>query len=219
MSVEMTSGVLVAEMLEGMQFALGPSMVMRQNTIKKIGGFKQAAQYFADDFVLGNWTAKAGETVVLSTHIVEHHLLNASFQSTIEHQQGWASSTRFSRPMGHLGTVLTYALPYGLLGLAVLCAAGHTALGVALLAFTVLDRILLCLLVAGCVVNDGSALRKAWLYPLRDFMGFCFWVGSYLGSRRLNYRGDPCELLSQGRLRKLALADVPEETTLARQAS
>ena len=28
MSVEMTSGVLVAEMLEGMRFALGPSMAV-----------------------------------------------------------------------------------------------------------------------------------------------------------------------------------------------
>jgi ceramide glucosyltransferase len=204
MSIEMTSGVLVAEMLEGMQFALGPSMVMRQSTVAKIGGFEQVAQYYADDFVLGNWTAtKAGETVALSTYIVEHHVLNAAFKKSIAHQQGWATSTRFSRPAGHVGEVLTYAVPFGLLGLAVLGAAGHLALGLALLAFTILDRVLHCLLVAGYVVNDRAALRKAWLYPLRDFMGFCFWVRSYFGSRRLRYRGDPYELLPQGRLRRL----------------
>ena len=205
MSIEMTSGVLVAEMLEGMQFALGPSMVMRQSTVAKIGGFEQVAQYYADDFVLGNWTAtKAGETVALSSYIVEHHVLNAAFKKSIAHQQGWATSTRFSRPAGHVGEVLTYAVPFGLLGLAVLGAAGHLALGLALLAFTILDRVLLCLLVAGYVVNDRAALRKAWLYPLRDFMGFCFWVRSYFGSRRLRYRGDPYELLPQGRLRRLS---------------
>jgi ceramide glucosyltransferase len=205
MSIEMTSGVLVAEMLEGMQFALGPSMVMRQSTVAKIGGFEQVAQYYADDFVLGNWTAtKAGETVALSSYIVEHHVLNAAFKKSIAHQQGWATSTRFSRPAGHVGEVLTYAVPFGLLGLAVLGAAGHLALGLALLAFTILDRVLHCLLVAGYVVNDRAALRKAWLYPLRDFMGFCFWVRSYFGSRRLRYRGDPYELLPQGRLRRLS---------------
>jgi ceramide glucosyltransferase len=202
MSVEMTSGVLVAEMLEGMRFALGPSMVMRQSTVEKIGGFKLAAQYYADDFVLGKWTAAAGETVVLSSYIVEHHVLNASFKKSMEHQQGWATSTRFSRPMGHLGELLTYAVPYGLLALAVF-AAGHLLLGVTLLAITILDRVLLCLLVAGRVVRDRAACRKAWLYPLRDFMGFCFWVRSYCGSRCLRYRGDPYELLPQGRLRKL----------------
>jgi ceramide glucosyltransferase len=204
MSIEMTSGVLVAEMLEGMQFALGPSMVMRQSTVEKIGGFEEVAQYYADDFVLGNWTAtKAGETVALSTYIVEHHILNAAFKKSIAHQQAWATSTRFSRPAGHVGEVLTYAVPFGLLGLAVLGAAGHLALGLVLLAFTILDRVLLCLLVAGYVVRDCAALSKAWLYPLRDFMGFCFWVRSYFGSRRLRYRGDPYELLPQGRLRRL----------------
>jgi ceramide glucosyltransferase len=99
--------------------------------------------------------------------------------------------------------VLTYAMPFGLLGLVALGAAGHLVLGLALLAFTVLDRVLLCLLVAGCVVKDGAALRKAWIYPLRDFMGFCFWLRSYFGSRRLLYRDDLYELLPQGKLRKL----------------
>jgi len=205
MSVEMTSGVLVADMVEGMKFALGPSMVMRQSTIEKIGGFEPVAGYYADDFVLGNWTAtKAKETVVLSSYIVEHHVLNADFKKSIAHQQGWATSTRFSRPAGHVGEVLTYAVPFGLLALAVLAASGHLVLGLALLAFTLLDRVLLCLLVAGAVVNDAPALRKAWLYPLRDFMGFCFWVRSYFGSRRTRYRGELYELLSEGRLRKVA---------------
>jgi ceramide glucosyltransferase len=205
MSVEMTSGVLVAEMLEGMQFALGPSMVMRQSTVEKIGGYEEVAQYYADDFVLGNWTAtKAGETVVLSSYIVEHHVLNAAFKKSMAHQQAWSTSTRYSRPKGHFGEVLTYAVPFGLLGLAVLGAAGHWTLGLALLAFTILDRVLLCTLVAGGVVKDARALRKAWLYPLRDFMGFCFWVRSYFGSRKLHYRGDPYELLPEGRLRKLS---------------
>ena len=204
MSVEMTSGVLVAKMLEGMKFALGPSMVMRQSTVKKIGGYEKVAQYYADNFVLGNWTAAAGEIVVLSHYVVEHHVLNAAFKSSIAHQQGWATSTRFSRPMGHFGEVLTYAVPLGLLAWIGLTLGGHWAWGAGLLAFTILDRVILCILVASLVVRDSVAVRKAWLYPLRDLMGFIFWVRSYLASRRLCYRGDPYELLPEGRLRKIA---------------
>ena len=100
--------------------------------------------------------------------------------------------------------VASLALVFGLLALAVLGATGHLVLGLALLAFTLLDRLLLCLLVAGAVVNDKPALRKPWLYPLRDFMGFIFWVRSYFGSRRTRYRGDLYELLPEGRLRKVA---------------
>jgi hypothetical protein len=62
----------------------------------------------------------------------------------------------------------------------------------------------LCLLLAGAVVHDRVAVRKAWLYPLRDFMGFVFWVRSYLASSKLRYRGDPYEILPEGKLRKLA---------------
>ncbi|MGC1463666.1 MAG: glycosyltransferase [Terracidiphilus sp.] len=205
MSVEMASGVLVANMVEGMKFALGPSMVVRQSTVEKIGGFEPISYYYADDFVLGNWTAlKAREKVILSTYIVEHHVLNGAFKKSIAHQQGWATSTRFSRPAGHIGELLTYAVPFGLLALAVFGVTGHLFLGLALLAFTLLDRVLLCLLVAGCVVKDSPAMRKAWLYPLRDFMGFCFWVRSYSGSRLTRYRGDLYEFLPEGRLRKVA---------------
>ena len=203
MSIEMTSGVLVAAMLEGMQFALGPSMVMRQRTVAKIGGYEQVAQYYADDFVLGNWTAKAGETVVLSPYIVEHHILNASWASSMKHQQGWATSTRFSRPAGHFGEVLTYAIPFGLLALAAFPWIGHPLIGLALLGVTVLDRLALGLLVAGWIVRDEAAMRRPWLYLLRDFMGFCFWVRSYTAGNRVGYRGELYELLPKGRLRRV----------------
>jgi ceramide glucosyltransferase len=203
MSIEMTSGVLVANLLEGMQFALGPSMVMRQSSVEKIGGFEKVAQYYADDFVLGNWIAQSGEKVILSPYIIEHHVLNASLKSSIAHQQGWATSTRFSRPAGHFGEVLTYAVPFGLLGLIGFCLLGHPWLGLALLGITVLDRLLLGLLVAGWVVRDRAALRRPWLYLLRDVMGFCFWVRSYTAGNRVGYRGELYELLQEGRLRKL----------------
>ena len=199
----MTSGVLVAAMLEGMQFALGPSMVMRQRTVAKIGGYEPVAQYYADDFVLGNWTAKAGETVVLSPYIVEHHILNASWASSMKHQQGWATSTRFSRPAGHFGEVLTYAIPFGLLSLLAFSWIGHPWIGLALLGVTVLDRLLLGLLVAAWIVRDEAAMRRPWLYLLRDFMGFCFWVRSYTAGNRVGYRGELYELLPEGRLRRV----------------
>jgi len=52
MSVEMTSGVLAARLMEGMQFVLGPTMAFRRETIRRMGGFKVTADYCADDFVL-----------------------------------------------------------------------------------------------------------------------------------------------------------------------
>ena len=69
----MTAGVLVARMMEGMQFTLGPTMAFRRETMRRMGGFRVTADYCADDFVLGNETFKLGQKVVLSHHADRSH--------------------------------------------------------------------------------------------------------------------------------------------------
>ncbi len=44
MSVEMTSGALVANLLEGMKFALGPTMAIRRDALDAVGGFEPLAE-------------------------------------------------------------------------------------------------------------------------------------------------------------------------------
>jgi ceramide glucosyltransferase len=53
------------------------------------------------------------------------------------------------------------------------------------------------------VVGDKKALRWAWVYPLRDVMGFLFWVASYASSS-VRYRGEMYTLLEEGKIRKHA---------------
>lgn len=200
MSVEMTAGVLVARMMEGMQFVLGPTMAFRRDVIRRMGGFKVTADYCADDFVLGNETYKLGQTVVLSHHAIDHIVINLSLMASLKHQVRWMKSTRFSRPKGHFGTALTFSMPFGLLGLAAGLLLGHAAWGVALLAWAVLSREALSLAVGRLVVRDPSWLNLLVLYPARDLMGFFFWATSYMGSRIL-WRGRIFQLLPGGRMR------------------
>jgi ceramide glucosyltransferase len=200
MSVEMTAGVLVARNMEGMQFTLGPTMAFRRETIRRIGGFKVTADHCADDFVLGNETARMGETVVLSHHAIDHVVLNSTFVSSMKHQARWMKSTRFSRPKGHFGTVLTFSVPFGVLGLVAGLWMGHPLLGVGLLAFSVATRLAISIAVGGMVVRDPSWFNLLVLYPLRDLMGAGFWAASYL-SRTIVWRGKVYELLPGGKMR------------------
>lgn len=133
MSVEMTSGVLVARMMEGMQFTLGPTMAFRRDTIRRMGGFRVTADYCADDFVLGNETFKLGQRIVLSHHAIDHMVINASMVQSLKHQVRWMKSTRFSRPKGHFGTALTFSMPFGVLGLIAGIATHHVSVGTGLL--------------------------------------------------------------------------------------
>jgi ceramide glucosyltransferase len=202
MSVEMTGGVLVAEMLEGMKFALGPTMVVRKQALTAIGNFPVLGEYHADDFMLGNLVAASGSRVVLSTHSIEHHIVNTSFRGSMKHQLGWMKSTRFSRPKGHFGTVLTYAMPFGLLAAGAGMASGHAWIGFACLIVTFLLRTAMSALVGGLVVEDKVAVTQAWLYPLRDLFGFFFWAGSYFG-RTVRWRDDVFRLGRNGLMEKL----------------
>jgi len=200
MSVEMTAGVLVARMMEGMQFTLGPTMAFRRETIRRMGGFKVTADYCADDFVLGNETFKLGQTVVLSHHAIDHIVINLSLMASLKHQVRWMKSTRFSRPKGHFGTALTFSLPFGLLAWAAAAALGHAWWGLALFAWSVATREALSIAVGGLVVRDPSWFNLLVLYPIRDLMGFGFWAASYMGSRIL-WRGRIFQLLPGGKMR------------------
>lgn len=200
MSVEMTAGVLVAQMMEGMQFVLGPTMAFRREAIRRMGGFKVTADYCADDFVLGNETHKLGQTVVLSHHAIDHIVINLSLMASLKHQVRWMKSTRFSRPKGHFGTVLTFSMPFGLLGFAAGLLFGHPWSGVALLAWAVASREVLSVTVGRMVVRDPSWFNLLVLYPVRDLMGFFFWAASYMGSRIL-WRGRVFQLLPGGKMR------------------
>jgi len=197
MSIEMTSGVLVAAMLEGVRFTLGPSAAVRKATLERIGGFERLGNYAADDYMLGFLVAEAGETVALSDHIVEHLILRSGFWKTIEHQLSWMRSTRFSRPMGHLGTALTFSVPYGLLGLIGGVLAGWPLLGLALLVFTLALKTAQSMLVGGLAVRSRQAVLLGILYPLRDLIGFLLWAASY-GSNKLHWHGRVFELEAGG---------------------
>jgi ceramide glucosyltransferase len=200
MSVEMTAGVLVANMLEGMQFVLGPTMAFRRETLRKMGGFRVTADYCADDFVLGNQTYLGGERIVLSHHVIDHMVINESFVQSMRHQARWMQSTRFSRPKGHFGTSLTFSIPFGLLALIAAVALGHVVWGLGLLAWSIATRLAISIAAGRIVVQDKNWLALVILYPIRDLMGISFWAASYLSSKVL-WRGRVFELLPGGKMK------------------
>lgn len=200
MSVEMSAGVLVAEMLEGMKFALGPTMVVRRDSLEAIGGFRALGPYHADDFMLGNRISASGHRVVLSTHTIDHHVLNSSFLPSVLHQIRWMKSTRFSRPKGHFGSALTFSMPYGLLAAGVALAFHRPLLAALLLLWTWVSRMALGALVSRLVVAEPRLISTALLYPLRDLLGFCYWIASYV-SNQVKWRGEVYNLLQDGFMR------------------
>lgn len=199
MSIEMSSGVCASLLTEPVSFALGPTMAARRQCIEEVGGFERMADYCADDFVLGNWIAKK-HTVALSGHVIDHMVLNVDFLNSMKHQVRWMKSTRFSRPKGHLGTALTFGVPFALLAWVGALPVGMPVLGWSALLFGVLGRMLQAWVVGRFVVQERRLWRTMLLFPVRDLMGIVFWALSYT-SNRILWRGEIYELVEDGKMR------------------
>jgi ceramide glucosyltransferase len=202
MSVEMTSGVLIADMLEGMKFALGPTMATRKDVIEKIGGIGQLGDYCSDDYLLGNLADATGYKNVISEHVIDHVVLNRSWSNSWGHQVRWMKSTRYSRPKGHFGSGLTFAVPFGLLGFVAGVVLGKPLLGLALFAWAIANRVIQTLVIGYGIVRDPRALIWFWLYPVRDLLGFIFWVASYSGDV-IDWRGEKYRLEYGGKMSRV----------------
>ncbi len=197
-SVEMSSGVLVADMLEGTKFALGATMAVRRKSFQDVGGFEELGQFYADDFVIGNRLAAQGKGVRMATYVIRLMVQDSPFSLSFRNQLRWMQSTRRSRPWGHLGSGLTFAAPFGVLGMAWGLLSGHALLGVLWLAAMVVNRWLQALAILGAL-GDPDLFYNTLIYPLRDLLGSILWLRSY-GGDNFYYRGKIYALKHGGRV-------------------
>jgi ceramide glucosyltransferase len=188
--------VCSARALEGIAFALGSTIVMRRDLFERIGGFPAVANYLADDFLMGNLTARLGYEVKLSDYVVDHVSSPVTMQSMLKHQLRWGRSTRISRPWGYRGLLLTYGTATALLSLPAWDFASFTW---GLLAATLIARMLPALLIGAYGLRDWTLLRYFWLIPIRDLISFSVWVASFVGDE-IEWRGARFRVLPGGQL-------------------
>ena len=198
-SVEMSSGVLVADLLSGTDFALGVTMILRRDAFTEAGGVEDLGSYWAEDFVLGNRLAARGkDRVAISTHVIRLVVTADSAWHSFRNQLRWMQSTRRSRPWGHLGTGLTFAMPFGLLGFAASAVRGRWRSAALLLSAALLNRIVKSAIVLRALGAENVA-ADSLLYPLRDLLGSLVWLCSYLPADT-RYHGTHFQIMPNGRL-------------------
>jgi ceramide glucosyltransferase len=187
----------IGNLLEGVKFGLGPTIAVRKDSVAKIGGYAALSHYFANDFMIGNLIDKAGFGVVLSGHVIDHVSPPMTFRTMWRRLVRWGKSTRYSRPKGHFGTGLIFAMPYGMLGCVASLLMGWPIVAASWLGIALLNRILESWIVGWGVVRDARARNAPWLYPLRDLLGFAVWCASYLSNKSL-WRDSQYQLLPGG---------------------
>ena len=189
MNTEFLAGVLVARFVEGVKFAVGPTVAARKEALRAIGGFAKLKDYLAEDFVMGRFAAAAGLGVILSRNVVAHFIGSESLRANLAHRMRWLRSTRRSRPLGYFGQVFTNPLPLG-----ILLVALHPAWWLALIAafgFRALAAWATCRWILG--------IRPHWLLlPIQDLLSFFFWLVGFFGNT-IVWRGRRYHLFRDGR--------------------
>jgi len=198
-SSDFFAGVLMAEWMEGVTFALGASIATTREWLGKMGGFEAIADALADDYELGNRIAKAGGKIVLSREAVWTMYPAQTFRGFWDHQVRWARTVRLCRPLSYMGLLFTQGLPWVVL--AALVASARWIAVVYLLAYLIL-RFAMAWTVGIWGIGDEVLRRKFWLVPLRDAIHFVIWLASF-GSNHIRW-GSVEYVIRQGRMVPIA---------------
>jgi ceramide glucosyltransferase len=178
-SADFAPGVLVAWMFGGrkLDFMLGAVMATTKKQLAEFGGFEALADFFCDDYELGNRIAARGRRVELIRFPADIVYPQESLADAFRHQVRWNLSIRFSRPWGHFGLLFTHGLPWALLGLALAHSWAGTFFFVGWYA---LLRYEMALGTGARGMRDPIVRQRLWMLPLRDLFAFVVWVASFL---------------------------------------
>jgi ceramide glucosyltransferase len=176
MNTEFLGGLLVARLLNGVDFALGPTIAARKSVLQAIGGFEFLKDYLAEDFVMGNRVARSGWRVLLSTQIIEHRIGSQKFAANLGHRLRWLRSTRRSRPLGYIGQVFTNPLAVALVAWAILPGWWPALVAAAVL------RAASAWAQAWWVLRDPFTRRCWWAVPVQDVWSFLLWIAGFFGN-------------------------------------
>ncbi len=167
--------LFVAKELDGVRFALGPSIATTRTRLNQFGGYEKIKNQPADDLLVGRLIAENGYKVELSEYTIETVADYQSFPEFWHKRMRWLVVMRHMRPKGHFGLLFTQGLPWLLVGV-----AAHPTLTTA--AILVLTYLVLRLGTIWLVGIRGLR-RPLWkLMPLVivwDLLGFCLWLASF----------------------------------------
>jgi ceramide glucosyltransferase len=194
MNTSFWQGVLTARMIDGMKFAVGPTIVARKKALDAVGGIDSVRNYLAEDFELGRAVANSGGRVVLSSYVIEHRIGSEPLGKNFAHRNRWVRTSRRSRPWGYIGQIFTFPVPVAALLCAIMPAWWP------LLIMTLVIRYASAWMTAHVVL--GAPLNFL-LLPCEDALGFAFWIAGFFGST-IAWRGRVYRIDRRGRAVGLA---------------
>jgi ceramide glucosyltransferase len=169
-------GILVARQLDGVKFALGPTIATTRTRLAGFGGYEAIENRPADDLLVGRLIAEQGYEVELSPYTILSVADYGSMSDLFHKRLRWIVVMRHMRPWGHFGLLLTQGLPWSLAAVAI-----HPSAAVALgyLGTYLVLRFAMTWMVAVWGLKQDSLWKKMVLIPVWDALAFSIWLASF----------------------------------------
>jgi ceramide glucosyltransferase len=170
------AGILVAWQLDGIKFALGPTIATTRTRLAGFGGYAAIENRPADDLLVGRLIAEQDYEVVLLPYTIETVADYASFRELLHKRLRWIVVMRNLRPWGHFGLIFTHGLAWTLAAIAF-----HPTAAVMLVFFGVylLLRLTMTTIIAGWGLGQPDSLKNSWLIPVWDAVACVIWLASF----------------------------------------
>ena len=169
-------GVLVARQLDGVKFALGPTIATTRTRLAGFGGYGALDDRPADDLLVGRLIAEQGYEVELSRYTISTVADYGSLRDLFHKRLRWIVVMRHMRPWGHLGLLLTQGLPWSLAAIAVHPSA---AIVFGYLGVYFAMRFAMTWMVGIWGLKQHSLWKKFGLIPVWDAAAFLIWLTSF----------------------------------------
>jgi len=170
------AGILVARQLDGVKFALGPTIATTRTRLAGFGGYGAIDNRPADDLLVGRLIAEQGYEVELLPYtiltVADYH----SLRDLLHKRLRWVVVMRHMRPWGHLGLLLTQGLPWSLAAIAIRPTAG-VALGY--LGTYLGLRFAMTWVVGIWGLKHDELWKKLGMIPVWDAVAFVIWLTSF----------------------------------------
>ncbi len=176
MSSDFYAGILVARQLDGVKFALGPTIATTRTRLAGFGGYGAIENRPADDLLVGRLIAEQGFEVELLPYTISTVADYGSMRDLLHKRLRWIVVMRHLRPWGHLGLLLTQGLPWSLAAVAI---APSAAIAFAYLGTYLALRFAMTWIVGIWGLKHDSLWNKLWLIPLWDAVAFLIWLTSF----------------------------------------
>jgi ceramide glucosyltransferase len=178
------AGILVAWQLDGVKFALGPTIATTRARLADFGGFAAIESRPGDDLLVGRLIADHGHEVKLIPYTVLKLAGYHTFGELLEKRMRWMVVMRHMRPWGHFGLLLTQGLPWSLAAIAIHPSA---KIALAYLATYLLLRIALTWSIGIRGLKRSRLWKEMSLIMVWDAVAFAIWGASFV-RKKLRWR-------------------------------